>query len=153
MGSRYKRYSINPQPPKKQAVFPRPMMANLGHPGFIASYPLVMTNSLPWNITMLSNHLFLWAIFHGELLNNQRVSIILHALINHGLIWVVYLCIHGKTGPLDDPSPRFSRQFFLRFSGTDTPNEILCFIIILPIKMANVHIVLRIGFRTTLKHT
>ena len=76
MGSRYKRYSINPQPPKKQAVFPRPMMANLGHPGFIASYPLVMTNSLPWNITMLSNHLFLWAIFHGELLNNQRVFLL-----------------------------------------------------------------------------
>ena len=53
MGSRYKRYSINPQPKKKQPAFPRPMMANLGHPGFTASYPLVMTNSLPWNITML----------------------------------------------------------------------------------------------------
>ena len=42
-------------------------------------YHLVMTNSLPWKITMLLigtvNHLFLWVIYTMAMLNNQRVDL------------------------------------------------------------------------------
>jgi hypothetical protein len=34
---------------------------------------MVMTNSSPWKITMLLNHLFLWAIYSMAMLNNQMV--------------------------------------------------------------------------------
>ena len=40
------------------------------------NYHLVMTNSLPWKIQPFLrtvNHLFLWAMFHGYVTNNQRV--------------------------------------------------------------------------------
>ena len=43
----------------------------------IAIYHLVMTNSLPWKdppFLRTVNHLFLWAIFHGYVSHNQRVT-------------------------------------------------------------------------------
>ena len=54
------------------------------HTLFNSHYHLVMTNSSPWKITILSssvNHLFLWAISHGYVSHNQRVDTKINAMI------------------------------------------------------------------------
>ena len=53
-----------------------PCWTERSQPHAVLIYPLVMTNSSPWKITMLLrtvNHLFLWAIYTMAMLNNQRV--------------------------------------------------------------------------------
>jgi hypothetical protein len=61
----------------------RPPRLGLGRlPGFsdrisLRIYHLVMTNSLPWKITMFligKPYISMGHLYHGELLSNQRVS-------------------------------------------------------------------------------
>ena len=59
---------------RSQIIHINPLVSMIIVPRY-PKYHLVMTNSSPWKITILSlvNHLFLWAIYTMAMLNNQRV--------------------------------------------------------------------------------